>query len=299
MNYSLECLRTLSPRPVEFTRVSENLLHGAFGLCTESGELQDALKRTLFYGTELDKTNLIEELGDIEWYLALIRTELDVSQEEVQQANLAKLRKRFPEKFTSEEALERDLEGERDAIEARTHKALPDEIAGDLYDRVKRVVGERARQAEIEETAHRPVGISKKDIMAFLHRRAPTDEARKIFETMIGDRNLIVREVVNKGEEKECLWEANPEKPWNTERAVFVKKSVLRKTYLRIREVESADPKIGGSLTKENILGFLSQQVPQAEINTYWGLLTELKYIVLVKTTPATTHWRANPYIET
>ncbi len=42
------------------------------GTVTEVGELADQVKRHVFYGLDLDKENLIEELGDIEWYLSII-----------------------------------------------------------------------------------------------------------------------------------------------------------------------------------------------------------------------------------
>lgn len=41
------------------------LLHGAIGLATESGEFLDALKKHIYYGKELDRVNLAEELGDL------------------------------------------------------------------------------------------------------------------------------------------------------------------------------------------------------------------------------------------
>lgn len=45
--------------------------HAGFGLMTEVGELLDTYKRHSFYGTELDRKNLVEEVGDILWYIAL------------------------------------------------------------------------------------------------------------------------------------------------------------------------------------------------------------------------------------
>lgn len=106
------------------TRVAQDetlrILHGAIGCGTEAGELLDAVKRYIFYGKPIDRTNIIEELGDIEWYMAIIRDVLNVSQEEVQQLNISKLQKRFPEKFTEADAIDRDLQAERDALEGRS-----------------------------------------------------------------------------------------------------------------------------------------------------------------------------------
>ena len=93
------------------------LLHGAIGLSTESGEILDALKKHLYYGAELDIVNLKEELGDICWYMALMFRELDSSFEEVMAININKLKQRFPERFDEAQALNRDLAKERKVLE--------------------------------------------------------------------------------------------------------------------------------------------------------------------------------------
>lgn len=124
MDYQQEVLRTLSALfNVEENgtegAVTPDMLHGAIGVATEAGELLDALKRSVYYGQPLDRTNLIEELGDLEWYMAVLRKALDVSQEEVQRINIEKLRARYPEKFTDTHALHRDLDRERDVLEGK------------------------------------------------------------------------------------------------------------------------------------------------------------------------------------
>lgn len=97
-----------------------NLLHGAIGICTEAGELLDAFKRKLFYGKELDVTNVKEEIGDIMWYVAILLRELDLDLHELMQLNIDKLRARYPEKFTETHALNRDLQKERDTLEGKS-----------------------------------------------------------------------------------------------------------------------------------------------------------------------------------
>ena len=127
MDYQKEALRTLSTQfhvsgvtqhLADHTEgVTPELLHGGAGLVTEAGEFMDALKKAIFYGAELDRTNLIEELGDLEWSMAIIRDVLDVSQDDVQRINIEKLCARYPEKFTSEAANNRDLDTERAILE--------------------------------------------------------------------------------------------------------------------------------------------------------------------------------------
>jgi hypothetical protein len=51
--------------------------------------------------------------------MAMLYRRLGVTPEQVKTINMAKLRKRFPEKFTTEHALERDLDAERAILEGR------------------------------------------------------------------------------------------------------------------------------------------------------------------------------------
>lgn len=95
-----------------------NLLHAAMGIGTEAGEILDAFKRKLFYGKPLDVVNVKEEIGDIMWYVAILLRELDLDFEEILQLNIDKLRARFPDKFTEEKALNRDLDTERQILES-------------------------------------------------------------------------------------------------------------------------------------------------------------------------------------
>ena len=75
------------------------LINSVMGLCGESGEAIDIVKKWLMQGHELDKEHLVRDLGDVAWYLAEAATALDVSLEAVFQGNLDKLRQRFPNGF--------------------------------------------------------------------------------------------------------------------------------------------------------------------------------------------------------
>lgn len=75
------------------------LINGVMGLCGESGEAIDIVKKHLAQGHELDRAHLIEELGDIAWYLAETAYALDVDLESVFAGNIEKLKKRYPEGF--------------------------------------------------------------------------------------------------------------------------------------------------------------------------------------------------------
>lgn len=94
------------------------LLHASMGLCTEAGELQDQLKKHIFYGKDLDLVNLFEEAGDLFWYLAILADALGYKTfTQIMSRNIAKLQKRYPQKFTEKDAQVRDLEAERKVLE--------------------------------------------------------------------------------------------------------------------------------------------------------------------------------------
>ena len=101
------------------TERSIRLLHGAIGLATESGELLDQLKKHVYYGKELDVTNLVEELGDLYWYLNLVIDEIGTTEDEVKRINFEKLSARYPDKFKNSDALVRDLDNERKILEGK------------------------------------------------------------------------------------------------------------------------------------------------------------------------------------
>jgi len=96
---------------------NQRLLHGGIGLATEAGEFLDAIKKHVFYGKEIDKVNLREEMGDLFWYCAIIADELGVDFKDVMQRNITKLKTRYGEKFSQDKANTRDLETERKILE--------------------------------------------------------------------------------------------------------------------------------------------------------------------------------------
>lgn len=85
----------------------EILINSVMGLCGESGEAIDIVKKHLAHGHELNKNALAKELGDIAWYLAEAALALDMTLEEVFQMNIDKLKKRYPEGFSKEDSIER------------------------------------------------------------------------------------------------------------------------------------------------------------------------------------------------
>ena len=111
-DYIKEVSRT---RSHSFNPISRLILHGAIGCCTEAGELIDIVKKAMFYGIPVDDWLLIEEMGDMFWYLGLICDSLGISFEEVMDKNIKKLEKRYPTKFTTIDEQNRDYEAEKKA----------------------------------------------------------------------------------------------------------------------------------------------------------------------------------------
>lgn len=97
------------------------ILHSAMGVSTEAGELLDAVKKHIYYGKDLDKVNLFEEVGDLFWYLAILADELGFSFEDAMKKNNEKLEARYGKKFSSDKAIDRNLEKERNILEQKSH----------------------------------------------------------------------------------------------------------------------------------------------------------------------------------
>lgn len=86
---------------------NQTLLHAAVGVSGEAGELLDAVKKTWAYGKPLDLENVIEELGDLEFYMQAMRDHLSLTRSEIIEANMAKLSKRYPTGYTDAAAIAR------------------------------------------------------------------------------------------------------------------------------------------------------------------------------------------------
>jgi NTP pyrophosphatase (non-canonical NTP hydrolase) len=84
----------------EMTAEDAHLIHMAVGVSGEAGELLDAVKKSVIYRKPLDVENVIEELGDLEFYMEGLRQGLGLTREQCLEANIKKLSKRYGEKYT-------------------------------------------------------------------------------------------------------------------------------------------------------------------------------------------------------
>jgi NTP pyrophosphatase (non-canonical NTP hydrolase) len=85
----------------------ESLQHCILGILTEAGEIGDAIKKHIYYGQPLDVENVIEECGDILFYINNLATTIGVPVTTIQRLNIEKLRKRYPSGFSEEHATAR------------------------------------------------------------------------------------------------------------------------------------------------------------------------------------------------
>jgi hypothetical protein len=107
-----ECDLPVELRGLNLANLDKRLTHCALGCYTESGELIGAMQKQYETGI-LDRVNFGEEVGDIEWYQAIGFDASGVSEATCREKNIAKLKARYPGKFTVEAALNRDLAAER------------------------------------------------------------------------------------------------------------------------------------------------------------------------------------------
>ena len=85
-----------------------HLIHMVLGISGEAGELLDAVKKHTVYNKPLDRQNVIEELGDLEFYMQGLRDSLSISREETLKATIDKLGKRYPNRsYSNQDAIAR------------------------------------------------------------------------------------------------------------------------------------------------------------------------------------------------
>jgi NTP pyrophosphatase (non-canonical NTP hydrolase) len=110
--YSEKASRTLAS-----TLPYLNNLHMILGMVTETGELADIFKKDLAYGKSIDWVNAQEEIGDLMWYIANFCNMNNFDLEAIMENNIKKLQTRYPEKFTQQDAINRNLSAERKVLE--------------------------------------------------------------------------------------------------------------------------------------------------------------------------------------
>ena len=94
--------------------IDPRVFHAITGIATESTELLEALN---FDGEEIDRVNLLEESFDVDWYQFILMDALNGNLQDVWDTGIAKLKARYPDAFTSDDAINRDLDAEREILD--------------------------------------------------------------------------------------------------------------------------------------------------------------------------------------
>lgn len=104
----------------EILNVNPRIFHGIIGIATEAAELVSALQHNIS-GQEIDAVNVAEEWGDACWYGdGILHDALGVDPRVTRDRNIAKLKARYPEKYSDDNAEIRDLDTERKILEGKT-----------------------------------------------------------------------------------------------------------------------------------------------------------------------------------
>lgn len=105
--YSYDYQR-LAMRTCQSTDKKDMLCHAIYGLTSEAGEVSGIMQK-VYQGHEFDKEHMKKELGDCLWMIAEACEALDMTMDEVMEANIEKLRKRYPDGFEADRSLHREI----------------------------------------------------------------------------------------------------------------------------------------------------------------------------------------------
>lgn len=104
-------------RTSDILPVDPRVFHGCIGVATEGTELVEALMKAVTGINNIDAINVQEECIDACWYIAILHDVLQMSWDDGLERNIAKLKKRYPDKFDALAAIARDVVAERKILE--------------------------------------------------------------------------------------------------------------------------------------------------------------------------------------
>lgn len=86
---------------------AEIVCNMCLGITGEAGEVVDYIKKIVFHGHKYEQDKLIEELGDLMWYVSALANFYKIDMNEVLNKNIEKLLKRYPNGFTKSDSIKR------------------------------------------------------------------------------------------------------------------------------------------------------------------------------------------------
>jgi phosphoribosyl-ATP pyrophosphohydrolase len=136
-----EIIRQLTPHQA-------HLLHMAVGVSGEAGELLDAIKKHCVYQKPINMENVLEEAGDILFYLTGLLNDLDISLEDCINANIIKLSKRYPNgKYTNAAAIARADKSDQ-SEDARPLANIEDDFGDVKIETIACTLGEECESCQ-------------------------------------------------------------------------------------------------------------------------------------------------------
>lgn len=106
--YQILAKRTLIDKPDQPLTGEETMkIWNAIGVAGEAGEICDLIKKGIFHQHGIDVEKLKKEIGDVCWYLAGLATQFNLDFGEILEANIEKLKQRYPNGFTSDDSKRR------------------------------------------------------------------------------------------------------------------------------------------------------------------------------------------------
>ena len=217
----------------ELKEADAHLIHMIMGVCGEAGELLDAIKKAVIYRKELDLEHVIEEMGDIEFYLEGLRQDLRISRGQVLEQNIVKLRQRYSGGSYSNQA-----------AKERADKAVtPNPVATNSseYEEIKKDYPATASNVSDGSSADYyklPAGATElQHLIAFKNMNAQIGEIfRECYRYGQASHSSIMR-----GIKKICFY-AEAEKDRLAESESETEKTAATSTLYKIRhKVEAAD----------------------------------------------------------
>lgn len=85
-----------------------HFLNGILGISGEAGECSDVVKKHLFQDGREVREKLLDELGDVMWYIAETAKALGYTLDDIAVHNINKLKARYPDGFDAERSLHRE-----------------------------------------------------------------------------------------------------------------------------------------------------------------------------------------------
>lgn len=100
VEYQEAALRTAK----DMGSLQQNLIHAALGITSEGGEIATLIKASCVYGKETNISHLMEEAGDVLWFLSLLAKCMGITLEDIAKENIRKLKLRYPQGYSDMDA---------------------------------------------------------------------------------------------------------------------------------------------------------------------------------------------------